>query len=302
MKILIVDDSRAMQTIVRRGIERLGYKNLLLKQAANGVEALDVIRVWEPDFVISDWHMPEMNGIDLLHAINREMLGIHIGFVTTESSEKLLEEAREAGAKFIVQKPFDTKTLHEALLPIIQGSIEGEEALERHQEPEEETSSEHISLPTLQELSARLNSLSTHSIQLQKTVPITLNNRKFPYLLGLYGDKEKKSVHAIAIADNNATCILGALQNNITEEDVHVSLADKVLSKTIMDDSKLTLKNLESLLKNTVKEESLRLRSTNVMRKVNPNIQKLLAASGHRLDVTISIKNYGVGYITLIVS
>jgi CheY-like chemotaxis protein len=302
MKILIVDDSRAMQTIVRRGIEQLGYQNLLLKQANNGLEALDVIRVWEPDFVISDWHMPEMNGIDLLHAINREMLGIHIGFVTTESSEERLEEARAAGAKFIVQKPFDTKTLHEALLPIIQGSIDGEEALKRNQESEEKTSSEHIALPTLQELSTRLNSLSDHSIQLQKTVPISLNKLKFPYLLGLYGDKEKQSVHAIAIADNNATCILGALQNNISEEDVHMSLADKVLSKSIMDDSKLTFQNLETLLTNTLKKESLSLRSTNVMRKENPNISKLLVASDHRLDVTISIKNYGVGHLTLIVS
>jgi CheY-like chemotaxis protein len=302
MKILIVDDSRAMQTIVRRGIEQLGYQNLLLKQANNGLEALDVIRVWEPDFVISDWHMPEMNGIDLLHAINREMLGIHIGFVTTESSEEHLEEARTAGAKFIVQKPFDTKTLHEALLPIIQGSIDGEEVLKRDQKSEGKKSSEHIALPTLQELSVRLNSLTDHSIQLQKTVPISLKKLKSPYLLGLYGDKEKQSVHAIAIADNNATCILGALQNNISEEDVHMSLADKVLSKSIMDDSKLTFQNLETLLKNTLKKESLSLRSTNVMRKENPNISKLLAASDHRLDVTISIKNYGVGHFTLIVS
>ena len=302
MKILIVDDSRAMQTIVRRGIEQLGYENLLLKQAGNGLEALDVIRVWEPDFVISDWHMPEMNGIDLLHAINREMLGIHIGFVTTESSEERLEEAKKAGAKFIVQKPFDTKTLHEALLPIIQGSIDGEEALSRHQEPEEQTNSEHISLPTLQELSERLNALTSHSVLLQKTVPISLNNLKYPYLLGLYGDKEKQSVHAIAVADNNATCILGALQDNISEEDVHISLADKVLSKSIMDDSKLTLQNLETLLTNTVKQEPLCLRSTNVMRKDNPNIKKLLINSDHRIDVTISIKGYGVGYLTLIVS
>ncbi|EGG95285.1 hypothetical protein IMCC1989_1061 [gamma proteobacterium IMCC1989] len=137
---------------------------------------------------------------------------------------------------------------------------------------------------------------------LQKTVPISLNNLKYPYLLGLYGDKEKQSVHAIAVADNNATCILGALQDNISEEDVHISLADKVLSKSIMDDSKLTLQNLETLLTNTAKQEPLCLRSTNVMRKDNPNIKKLLINSDHRIDVTISIKGYGVGYLTLIVS
>lgn len=301
MKILIVDDSRAMQTIVRRGIEQLGYGHLELKPASNGKEALDIIRVWEPDFVISDWHMPEMNGLDLLNAIAREMLGIHVGLVTTESSEERLEEARKAGAKFIVQKPFDTQTLHEALLPIIQGSIDGEEAIERH-DTTEETISEHILLPSIQQLSGKLNSLAQYNIQLQKTIPLVLNPRKFPYLLGLYGDKEKQSVHAIAIADNNAVCILGALQNNITQEDVHMSLADKVLSKRIMDDSKETFSQLETLLQNTEKDETLVLRSTNVMRKENPNIQKLLTKSDHRLDVTISMKNYGVGNLTLLVS
>lgn len=301
MKILIVDDSRAMQTIIRRGIEQLGYGHLALKHANNGVEALDIIRVWEPDFVISDWHMPEMNGIELLRAIEREMLGIHVGFVTTESSEERLAEAREAGAEFIVQKPFDTQTLHEALLPIIQGSIEGEEAIEERNTIES-TIAEHISLPTIQQLSSKLNSLAVHNIQLQKTIPLALNAKKFPYLLGLYGDKEKQSVHAIAIADNNAVCILGALQNNITQEDVHISLADKVLSKRIMDDSKETFCQLETLLNNTEKGETLVLRSTNVMRKENPNIQKLLAQSAHRLDVTLSMKNYGVGNFTLLVS
>lgn len=302
MKILIVDDSRAMQTIVRRGIEQLGYKNLLLKKASNGLEALDIIRVWEPDFIISDWHMPEMSGLELLHAINREMIGIHIGFVTTESSEERLREAREAGAKFIVQKPFDTKTLHEALLPIIQGSIDGEDTLEQQQKPTSENNSKHIVLPTIQQLSERINAVATRNIQIQKTVSMELNIKKYPYLLGLYGDNEKQSVNAIAIADSNAACILGALQNNISEEDVHISLADKALSKAIMDDSKTTLQSIESLLYNTEKKSHLLLRSTNVMRKENPNIKKLLRNSSHRLDATIAMKNYGVGIFTLIVS
>jgi CheY-like chemotaxis protein len=305
MKILIVDDSRAMQTIVRRGIEQLGYRLLQFKQASNGLEALDIIRVWEPDFVISDWHMPEMNGIELIHAITREMLGIHIGFVTTESSEERLAEARQAGAAFIIQKPFDTKTLHEVLSPIIQGHLDTDEDIDQHQEIQEEantTTSEHIVLPDIQQLSEKLNSLALYNIQLQNTAPMSLDAHKYPYLLGLYGDKEKQSVHAIAVADNNAICILGTLHNKIIEGSAQISLADKVLSKRIMANSKKTLGYLETLLYNTNKETTLLLRSTSVMRKENPNIQKLLAKSDHRLDITIAMKNCGVGKLTFMVS
>jgi CheY-like chemotaxis protein len=305
MKILIVDDSRAMQTIVRRGIEQLGYRLLQFKQASNGLEALDIIRVWEPNLVISDWHMPEMSGIELIHAINREMLGILIGFVTTESSEERLAEAQQAGAAFIIQKPFDTKTLHKALSPIIQNNFEEEEDVDQHQESNDDTdktTSEHIVLPSIQQLSDKLNSLALHSIQLQNTAPMSLNSHRYPYLLGLYGDKEKQSVHAIAVADNNAVCILGTLHNKITEGDNQISLADKTLSKRIMANSKKTLSHLEALLYNTKKEEALLLRSTSVMHKKNPNIQKLLNTSDHRLDITIAMKSYGVGKLTFIVS
>ncbi|MFT7387870.1 MAG: CheY-like chemotaxis protein [Candidatus Endobugula sp.] len=306
MKILIVDDSRAMQTIVRRGIEQLGYRFLQFKQARNGLEALDIIRVWEPSFIISDWHMPEMSGVELLHAVNREMLGIHIGFVTTESSEERLAEAQQAGAAFIIQKPFDTKTLHEALLPIIQGHTEEEEyAGIQHQGTQEEIdriTSEHIVLPSIQQLSEKLNSLALHNIQLQSTSHMSLSSSKYPYLLGLYGDKEKQSVHAITIADHNAICILGTLHNKIMDGAAQVSVADKVLGKRIMANSKKTLHHIETLLYNKKKEQTLLLRSTNVMRKENPNIQKLLSKSDHRLDVTIAMKGSGAGNLTFIVS
>jgi len=60
MKILIVDDSRATQVIVRRVIEQLPYNSIAIANADNGKEGLEVIRTWEPDLIISDWHMPEM--------------------------------------------------------------------------------------------------------------------------------------------------------------------------------------------------------------------------------------------------
>jgi CheY-like chemotaxis protein len=311
MRILIVDDSRAMQTIVRRGIEQLGYDQLELKKANDGQEALDIVRVWEPDLVISDWHMPEMTGLELLKALTREMLDIKIGFVTTESSEKRIKEALDAGAVFIVQKPFDSKTLHEAVLPIIQGSIEGENALrkqEQEQEQEQEqkvstTQSEHIQLPHINTLKDTLNALSKSPLDIQTSHAMKLNNKHYPYLLGLYGDKDKKSVHAIAIADTNAACILGALSGKVSEEDVHITLAERAIPKAIMDNCQAVLRTLETTLQNTKKGNHLSLRSSNVMRKQNANVEKLLRKnSQNRLDIRITMENFGSGCLTLIVS
>jgi CheY-like chemotaxis protein len=303
MKILIVDDSRAMQTIVRRGIEQLGYHQLELKKANNGVEALEIVRVWEPDLVISDWHMPEMNGMELLTALNREMLDIKIGFVTTERSAKRLQTAIDAGAQFIVQKPFDSKTLHEAVLPIIQGSVDGEKTLKQHQEKSADSKSDHIQLPNIAILTNSLNALSTVSLCIEKTDPIELEQEHFPYLLGLYGDKKKQSVHAIAIANLEGACILGTLLGRVTEEEMHMTLAEKAIPKSIMDNCQSVLRTLETTLQNTEKKEHLTLRSTNVMRKKNSNVDKLLAENtNNRLDITIKIDRFSCGRLTLIVS
>ncbi len=309
MRILIVDDSRAMQTIVRRGIEQLGYDQLELKKASNGKEALDIIRVWEPDLVISDWHMPEMTGLELLELLQKEMLGtkIKMGLVTTESAEKKLQQALNAGAQFIVQKPFDTKTLHEAVLPIIQGSADAESTLHQHMEDKHnphKTSCayDHIILPTLSTLTHTIKQSSTIDIDISQCGAIQLEKASFPYVLGLYGDKQKKSVHAIAIADINAACLLGILLGN-SEEDMHIALAEKVIPRSMMENCQYLFKRIENLLYHAGDDEHLRLRSTNLMRKHNPHVEKLLEKHANdRLDVKVHIANIGTGYLSFIVS
>lgn len=66
VRFLIVDDSKAMQTIVRRTLVAAGYTDHEFQYAYNGQEALEIITEWKPDIVLSDWHMPEMTGIELL--------------------------------------------------------------------------------------------------------------------------------------------------------------------------------------------------------------------------------------------
>ena len=119
LRILIVDDSRAMQSIVRRGILAAGYSDLDIRTASDGVEALDIIRVWEPELVLSDWHMPNMNGLELLAALRREAFPVKIGFVTTEHEPERVKIALDAGAQFVVSKPFTNEELLKAVMPVL---------------------------------------------------------------------------------------------------------------------------------------------------------------------------------------
>ncbi len=106
MKIMIVDDSKAMRMIVRRHIDSAGLPDAEIVEAANGQEALDLIHQDAPDLIFSDWNMPEMNGIDLLRALRAEGSEVRFGFVTSESQPHMKDVALDAGALFLIVKPF----------------------------------------------------------------------------------------------------------------------------------------------------------------------------------------------------
>jgi two-component system chemotaxis response regulator CheY len=115
MKILIVDDSKAMRMIVRRQLNEIGLADAEYVEAANGVEGIAAIKEHQPDLVLSDWNMPEMNGMEMLEALNAEGIGVKLGFVTSESQPSYKERAVDAGALFLIAKPFNADTFRRAL-------------------------------------------------------------------------------------------------------------------------------------------------------------------------------------------
>src|SRR4051812_27454744 len=115
MKILIVDDSRAMRMIVRRDMRQAGFGDHTYIEATNGKEGLEQVRQAAPDLVLSDWNMPEMNGIEFLQAIKEESLSPKFGFVTSESTDEMREKAFSAGALFMICKPFTADVFQKEL-------------------------------------------------------------------------------------------------------------------------------------------------------------------------------------------
>jgi two-component system chemotaxis response regulator CheY len=119
MKVLVTDDSRVMRQIVKRTLRQAGYPDVEVCEAGNGREALEVIATEAPDLVLCDWNMPEMNGIDLLYALRAKGRDVPFGFVTSEGSPDMREKAQNAGALFLISKPFTPEAFREALEPVL---------------------------------------------------------------------------------------------------------------------------------------------------------------------------------------
>ena len=119
MKILIVDDSKAMRMIVSRVLRQAGYGSAEFVEGSNGAEGLAVARAGGIDLVLSDWNMPEMNGIDFLKALRAEGNAVQFGFVTSESTDAMRALAAESGALFLIAKPFTSDTFAEALSGVV---------------------------------------------------------------------------------------------------------------------------------------------------------------------------------------
>ncbi|NUU16980.1 response regulator [Cellulomonas humilata] len=118
IRVLVTDDSRVMRQIVIRTLRQAGY-DWDVREAADGAEALEAIRADEPDVVLSDWNMPNLNGIDLLRSLRAEGFATPFGFVTSEGSPEMRAQAEAAGALFLIAKPFTPEAFREVIDPVL---------------------------------------------------------------------------------------------------------------------------------------------------------------------------------------
>jgi two-component system chemotaxis response regulator CheY len=108
-----------MRMIVKRTLRQAGFGDHPIEEAANGKEALDAILASPPDLVLCDWNMPEMNGIELLEELNNTGNSVKFGFVTSEGTPEMRQRAEDAGALFLIAKPFTADTFKDALSAVL---------------------------------------------------------------------------------------------------------------------------------------------------------------------------------------
>ena len=117
-RFLVVDDFSTMRRIVRNLLKELGYATV--EEAEDGAAALQRLRADRFDFVISDWNMPNMTGLELLKAIRADgtLKSTPVLMITAEARKENIIDAAQAGASGYIVKTFTAATLDEKLAKI----------------------------------------------------------------------------------------------------------------------------------------------------------------------------------------
>ncbi|MBI1308837.1 MAG: response regulator [Proteobacteria bacterium] len=119
MRILVVDDAQTMRRIIVNLLRQLGFTNMV--EADDGTTAWDRLLAEPVDFVISDWNMPKMTGIDLLKKVRSEdrFKALPFIMVTAEGKRENVIAAVQAGVSNYIVKPFNAATLKEKLTKVV---------------------------------------------------------------------------------------------------------------------------------------------------------------------------------------
>ena len=124
MKILVVDDFSTMRRIIKNLLRDLGFNNT--EEADDGETALPMLRNGRFDFLVTDWNMPGMTGIELLKEVrlDEKLKTLPVLMVTAEAKREQIVEAAQAGVNGYVVKPFTAQTLQEKIDKIFE-RVEG---------------------------------------------------------------------------------------------------------------------------------------------------------------------------------
>jgi two-component system chemotaxis response regulator CheY len=115
IKILVVDDMSTMRRITKNFLKQLGFNNV--EEAENGQDGLAKLRAESYGFVVSDWNMPVMTGIEMLRAIraDEKLKTLPVLMVTAEAQKDNIVEAAQAGVSNYIVKPFTAETLQDKM-------------------------------------------------------------------------------------------------------------------------------------------------------------------------------------------
>ncbi|MBI3637814.1 MAG: response regulator [Candidatus Rokubacteria bacterium] len=120
MKIITVDDSATMRRIIKNSLKAIGYDEVI--EAENGQVGLAKIQTESVDFIITDWSMPVMTGLEMVHALreNPTTKALPILMVTAVGQKEEIVQAISAGVNGYIVKPFEAETLHAKMQQVLE--------------------------------------------------------------------------------------------------------------------------------------------------------------------------------------
>lgn len=120
-RVLLADDSPTIRKIISGELQGFGFVESNIKEFANGKLALDFLKMQKVDLIVSDWNMPDMTGLELLHAVraDKNLSKIPFLMVTSEAEDHKKKEAFESGADQYVTKPFEASILERIIFQLL---------------------------------------------------------------------------------------------------------------------------------------------------------------------------------------
>jgi CheY-like chemotaxis protein len=307
LRILIVDDSRAIQAIIKRAIGHCGYAPIEILSAADGELGIEVANQYSPDLIITDWHMPKVTGLEMLQIIRqRGHRTVRVGFVTTERTPSMLNEAKLNGAAFILNKPFDDAeliaTVQENVKDIVrerQIDAVASKALDadKSQDSDADTQESDDPVPYADmqiALTTKLGNLPFRLIPKEKlsTDTMTPNN-----LLGLYSATDRKGVYGIGVMDANAVCIVGGGSARKTPLEVRAAMANGEPDKLMLSKAHEFLNAMAQTMTKTALDDAgdVSLAKASIVKNTFSKLAEVVSQVSHRSDFRLSIPGYGEG-------
>ncbi|MFH2091951.1 MAG: response regulator [Pseudomonadota bacterium] len=126
--ILIVDDSLPMRSVIKRTLKAAGYGRADILEAANGKEALELMKNSWVDLIITDYNMPVMNGLEFIRTLKQGGLtkDIPVVVISTEGNESKIKEFKNCGAQGYITKPFTAEAIRDVIINLL-GETDHEE-------------------------------------------------------------------------------------------------------------------------------------------------------------------------------
>lgn len=286
-KFLIVDDSRAIQSIIKRVIESCDYPKLEIQSASDAEAAMDILEKFKPDLIITDWHMHKISGLEFCQHVTQTYGNrIPIGFVTTESSLEKIELAYQSGAKFVINKPFQDMDLRTQLMRFV--PLNGT-AIE-NAVPDELSN-------TMTTLSAMLKG---QPFSFEPCPPLALTDYSENNFIGLFGENGKTPpVNALAIMDMGAVGVLWGVHND--QQSMILSIVKNgTASNEQLDEARKFMDEFGAGLSIGYKNGPLKLARSSIVNRQFPRLEMSLTSNEGRTDYKLTVPGIGVGYVTYI--
>lgn len=315
-RIMVVDDSRAIQAIISRVIEECGYPAVDVRRANDGEEALGLLPDFTPQLLITDWHMPRVSGLELLQTLRQ--LGqtqVKVGFVTTECTPSLLEQARTNGAVFIVNKPFEDGELIDQIRIALPGAGAARPRKSMAARPDaaaQEAATAAAATPAAvpdaaQDYPLRIDhaqgliehTLGNQPFTLLRHAPMEVAQLGPNNLLGLYTAPGKPAV-AVAVFDAHTVCLIGGAAARLSAAELTAAQLAAEPTEVMVAQATTFMRAAGMMLLAGGSPDGCTLTRTMQVPAAFPKLEEVLARTKERVDFQITLPGIGEGRLAFI--